>query len=52
ADKNRHRITIEPPLNPQSQQELSARELTELFVRRLETYVRRYPGLMHFLDRL
>ncbi|KJU85390.1 lipid A biosynthesis acyltransferase [Candidatus Magnetobacterium bavaricum] len=52
AEKNRYRITIEPPLNPQSQQELSAHELTELFVRRLETYVRRYPGLMHFLDRL
>ncbi|MBF0317809.1 MAG: lysophospholipid acyltransferase family protein [Nitrospirae bacterium] len=51
-EKNRYRITIEPPLNPPSQQEISARELTALFVRRLETYVRRYPGFMHFLDRL
>ncbi|MBF0608105.1 MAG: lysophospholipid acyltransferase family protein [Candidatus Magnetobacterium sp. LHC-1] len=52
AENNRYRITIEPPLNPLSQQELSAAELTALFVQRLETYVRRYPGLMHFLDRL
>ncbi|MBF0537850.1 MAG: lysophospholipid acyltransferase family protein [Nitrospirae bacterium] len=51
-EKNRYRIIIAPPLTPQAQQALSARELTAWFVQSLEGYVRRYPGLMHFLDRL
>lgn len=43
--------TIEAEIVSHTQGEEGIREDTERFVRRLEDYIRRQPGYMHFLDR-
>ncbi|MBF0345741.1 MAG: lysophospholipid acyltransferase family protein [Nitrospirae bacterium] len=52
GERKRYKIIIESALNQSPDEEHSPRELTGRFVQRFEMYVKRYPGFMHFLDRL
>lgn len=51
GERKRYRIVIEAPLVSTKSGEERARDITGQFLRRLEYYVSRYPGWMHFLDR-
>jgi KDO2-lipid IV(A) lauroyltransferase len=48
--KKMYRIVIEPPIN-ENGDNADIHEIVQKFIRRLEDYVRRWPGYMHFLDR-
>ena len=47
-----YKIIIEEPLVSDKSGKEAASNITSQFVRRYETYISRYPGYMHFLDRL
>lgn len=46
-----YKIIIEKPLVSDKTRKEAVLDMTGQFVRRLETYISRYPGYMHFLDR-
>lgn len=46
-----YRIVIEKPLSLEQDNGGKSKEITGGFVKRLEYYISRYPGYMHFLDR-
>ena len=48
--KKMYRIVIEPPIN-ENGDNANNNVIVQKFIRRLEDYVRRWPGYMHFLDR-
>ena len=51
GDRKQYRIVIEQPLTSSGKGEESIKAVTGQFIERLEYYVSRFPGWMHFLDR-
>ena len=51
GESKQYRIIIERPLNSMSAGDEKLRDVTGQFIKRLEYYVSRFPGWMHFLDR-
>lgn len=52
GERKLYRIVIEPPLSSAQKGEAGRLDLTTQFTRRLEQYIIRHPGYMHFLDRM
>jgi lauroyl/myristoyl acyltransferase len=51
GERKRYRIVIERPLTSSGKGEESIKAVTGQFIERMEYYVSRFPGWMHFLDR-
>ncbi len=51
GERKRYRIVIERPLTSSGKGEEKIKAVTGQFRERLEYYVSRFPGWMHFLDR-
>ena len=52
GERKRYRIVIERPLTSSGKGEESIKAVTGQFIERMEYYVSRFPGWMHFLDRV
>lgn len=46
-----YRIVIEKPVRVETGGDMQTMMMAEVFIKRYESYVRKYPGYMHFLDR-
>lgn len=51
GERKRYRIVIERPLTSSGKGEERIKAVTGQFIERMEYYVSRFPGWMHFLDR-
>lgn len=51
GDKKLYKIIIEESITPDYSSDEKIQNTTQQFINRLEHYINRYPGYMHFLDR-